>query len=140
MMPVIMSKSRIRPIYIQLASPTPADITVTFRDYAGRKGIVVVCFNSASIVVPTQGVSYIANQRFANGDNLVGGDGGALTSTWCRYVGVLPASMLISNLSSRTIYKVAVLEYTDDVLLNYSQELRGLNTAESNYKSITTRR
>ena len=137
---ILGRQSTIRRVYATITAPTPADLILTLRNYVGKKAIVVACYTTANLVIPTQGVNYTDNQRFANGDNLVGGDGGRSTSTWCVWKGVLPSSFMISNLSSRSTYKTAILEYTDDVALNYSQELRGFNMAESNYKSGTTRR
>jgi len=140
---VIIGKNKpLQPLFAIIYSTNPSILRLTFNDNNARKAIVVICFSGIEITVPVPGTDYIANTQYgvlANG-NLVGGDGGRNTSTWCVWKGAVPDIFFISGLTSRTTYKILLLEYTDDTNLDYSQEIRTLNETTSNYKTATTRR
>ena len=143
---IIISKEDIQPIRIYTYSPNPESIRIEIINDYSKRIIVAICFNGIEITNPVPGTSYVASTVYgvlANG-NLLGGDGGRNTSTWCIHRGFNPGRFFISGLTSRTTYKILVQEYTDDALSDYSQSIEALMSSSSyattNYTSATTRR
>jgi len=144
---IVISKELTQPMCISLYSPNPGAIRYTVSpSNPSNKIIVVVCYSGIGITNPVPGVSYTASY-FADtslgGANMIAGDGGRNTSTWCVFNGACPfVGFFSSGHTSRTTYNVLIQEYTDDTLLDYSQEIGVLipTGGFTNYGTITTRR
>lgn len=130
-----------------LYSPNPGAMRIRFGNACDTRTKIIVTTlfnNSGEPSLPENGIDYIGNTIYGQG-SIVGVDNGSVNlNTWCVYKGLVPytsgvAQIIVSGLVTRTSYKYQVFTYDDDLVYR-TDLLRGLNTANSNYRSATTAR